>query len=335
MVTIKDVAKETGLGISTISKYLNGGNVREKNKLAIDGAIEKLGFTANEFARGLKTKKSHTVGVVIPELSNLFITSIISVVEDILRKNGYGVIVCDCRTNEEQEREAIRFLMGKMVDGIINMPVSIDGKHLFPLIENEIPIILLDRMIPQLREHVNAVLVDNVSASASAIKLLFDAGHTNIGIILGPRDVFTSQQRLLGYSQVFIQNSLLPDESRIIFSDYTVQGGYESMKRLLKDNNLTAVYTTNYEMTLGALIAINESGVNIPEQISFVGFDNVYLAQVIRPKLTIVTQPIEEIGRHTAEILLSLFSSGTKLTETKVITLSTQISEGRSVKFLQ
>ena len=333
MVTIKDVAKETGLGISTISKYLNGGNVREKNKLAIDGAIEKLGFTANEFARGLKTKKSHTVGVVIPELSNLFITSIISVVEDILRKNGYGVIVCDCRTNEEQEREAIRFLMGKMVDGIINMPVSIDGKHLFPLIENEIPIILLDRMIPQLREHVNAVLVDNVSASASAIKLLFDAGHTNIGIILGPRDVFTSQQRLLGYSQVFIQNSLLPDESRIIFSDYTVQGGYESMKRLLKDNNLTAVYTTNYEMTLGALIAISESGVNIPEQISFVGFDNVYLAQVIRPKLTIVTQPIEEIGRHTAEILLSLFSNGTKRTE--VITLSTQISEGRSVKFIQ
>ena len=333
MVTIKDVAKETGLGISTISKYLNGGNVREKNKLAIDGAIEKLGFTANEFARGLKTKKSHTVGVVIPELSNLFITSIISVVEDILRKNGYGVIVCDCRTNEEQEREAIRFLMGKMADGIINMPVSIDGKHLFPLIENEIPIILLDRMIPQLREHVNAVLVDNVSASASAIKLLFDAGHTNIGIILGPRDVFTSQQRLLGYSQVFIQNSLLPDESRIIFSDYTVQGGYESMKRLLKDNNLTAVYTTNYEMTLGALIAISESGVNIPEQISFVGFDNVYLAQVIRPKLTIVTQPIEEIGRHTAEILLSLFSNGAKRTE--VITLSTQISEGRSVKFLQ
>lgn len=334
MSTIKDIARETGLGLATISKYINGGNVLEKNKIAIDAAIGKYGFTINEFARGLKTSKSHTVGVIIPELSNVFITTIITVIEDILRKNGYGVLICDCRTDEAQEREAVRFLMGKMVDGIINMPVSKSGNHLLPLTENGVPVVLLDRMIPDFKDNVNAVLVDNVNASASAVKVLCDAGHENIGIILGPQDVFTSQQRLLGYNQILIQNSFQPDSSGIVFSDYTVQGGYESMKRLLADKSITAVFATNYEMTLGAIIAINELGMSIPEQISFIGFDNMQLSRVIKPKLTIVTQPLEEIGKNAADIMLSKLSGGTD-SAVRVVTLSTGISLGESVKMVQ
>lgn len=335
MATIKDIARETGLGIATISKYINGGNVRDKNKIAIDDAIDKLGFTINEFARGLKTSKSHTIGVIIPELSNIFITTIITVIEDILRKSGYGVIVCDCRSDVTQEREAVRFLMGKMVDGIINMPASNGGTHLLPLIEHGVPVVLLDRMIPELKERVNAVLVDNVGGSAYAVKTLYDAGHRNIGIILGPQDVFTSQQRLLGYNQVLIQNSLQPDNSRIIFSDYTMQGGYESMKRLLSDPDITAVFATNYYMTLGSIIAINELGLNIPERISFIGFDDMQLSRVVRPKLTIITQPLEEIGKSAAEILLSKLSGASDAAETKAVTLSTGISAGESVKRLE
>lgn len=333
MATIKDIARETGLGLATISKYINGGNVREKNKIAIDNAIGKLGFRINEFARGLKTNKSHTVGVIIPELNNVFITTIVTVIEDILRKNGYGVLICDCRTDEAQEHEAVRFLMGKMVDGIINMPSTKSGSHLSPLIERNIPIVLLDRMIRELKENVGAVLVDNVNAAASAVKIFFTAGHENIGIILGPEDVFTSQQRLLGYNQILIQNSLQPDTSRAIFSDYTVQGGYESTKRLLADKNVTAVFATNYEMTLGAIIAINELGMSIPEQISFIGFDNMQLSQVIKPKLTIVTQPLEEIGKNAAEIMLSRLSGETD-TIARIVTLSTGICVGESVKRL-
>ena len=334
MATIKDIARETGLGIATISKYINGGNVREKNKIAIDAAIKKLGFTINKFARGLKTGKSHTVGVIIPELRNIFVTTIITAIADIMRKEGYGIIVCDCRSDELQEREMVRFLMETMVDGIINMPVSRNGGHLLPAIENKIPVILLDRMIPELKGRVSAVLVDNVSASASVAKLLFDAGHKDIGIILGPQDIFTSQQRLLGYSQVLIQNSIQPDSSHVIFSDYSVQGGYESMKRLLSDNSVTAVFATNYEMTLGAIIAINELGINIPEQISFVGFDNMQLSKVIQPKLTIVSQPLNEIGEHAAAILLSKFLDTDNSFEPRIVTLSTEVIIGESIKKL-
>ena len=331
MATIKDVAKETGLGLATISKYINGGNVRERNKIAIDEAIEKLGFTANAFARGLKTGKSHTIGVVIPELGNLFVTTIITAMADVLREKGYGVIVCDCRTDETLEGEMIKFLLEKRVDGIVNMPVSRNGEYMQPAIESNTPVVLLDRMINDLLGNVSAVLVDNVSASSSAVKLLIDAGHKDIGIILGPQEIFTSQQRLLGYNKELIDNSIQPNDSYVIFSDYSVQGGYESMKRLLECNKMTAVFTTNYEMTLGAIIALNEQGIRVPEEISFVGFDNMQISQVVQPKLTVVSQPLKEIGENAAAILLAKLLGEVDKVTPQMITLSTEIVKGRSI----
>ena len=331
MATIKDVAKETGLGLATISKYINGGNVREKNKIAIDEAIEKLGFTANAFARGLKTGKSHTIGVVIPELGNIFVTTIITAMADVLRGKGYGVIVCDCRTDETLEGDMIKFLLEKRVDGIVNMPVSRSGEYMQPALESNTPVVLLDRMINDLMGRVSAVLVDNVSASSSAVELLLDAGHKDIGIILGPQEIFTSQQRLLGYNQVLIQNAIQPKDSNAIFSDYSVQGGYESMKRLLNNKEVTAVFSTNYEMTLGAIIALNEQGLQIPGEISFVGFDNMQISQVVQPKLTVVSQPLEEIGKHAAAILLSKLLEDSDNGLPRVVTLSTEIVEGKSI----
>lgn len=327
---MKDLARATGLGLATISKYINGGNVLEKNKIAIDKAIVELGFTVNEFARGLKTKRSKTIGIVIPELSNVFITSILTVVGDILRSNGYGTLVCDCRTDVAREREAVEFLLSKQVDGIINMPVSRTGEHMLPAVQKSIPVVLLDRMIPELKDRVNAVLVNNTEASAMATNLLLEAGHTNIGIILGPQNIFTSQQRLLGYTQSLIENSLCPEQDNIIYADYSVEGGYEGMKQLLQ-KELTAVFVTNYEMTLGAIMAINELGINIPNDISFIGFDNQQLAKVIKPKLTIVTQPLTEIGKQAANILLRRLS-GKEAADPETIVLSTKIEEGDSIK---
>ena len=334
MATIKDISKETGLGLATISKYINGGNVRDENKVIIENAIDKLGFTANNLARGLKTGKSYTVGVVIPEFENVFVTTIITVIADVLREKGYGIIVCDCRTDEVRERDVIKFFMGKMVDGIISMPSSSSGDHLLPAIESGIPILLLDRMIPELKDKVSAVLVDNVSASYSAVKLLIEAGHKDIGVILGPQDVFTAQQRFLGYNQALIQYSITPCQSHIEFSDYSIQGGYESMMRLLSNSSITAVYATNFYMTHGAIIALNEQGYNIPEKISFVGFDAMEISRVIKPKLTIVSQPLNEIGMHAAEIMLKkLFGSIENTPE--IITLPGELIVGESVRQLK
>lgn len=330
MATMKDIARETGLGLATISKYVNGGKVREKNKEAIEAAIQKLGFTVNEMARGLKTNRSQTIGVIIPELNNIFITTIITVVGDILRQHGYGVLVCDCRSDEQQESDAVRFLLSKQVDGIINMPFSKDGDHLMSALEKDIPVVLVDRKLPGLEDRASFVLVDNVGASARATETFLDAGHTDIGIILGPKDVFTSQQRLLGYSNALLQRGLLPAESRTIYSDYSLRGGFESMKRLLNEG-CRAVFVTNYEMTLGAVIAVNELGLQIPRDLSLIGFDNQQLSRVIRPRLTIVTQPLTEIGEAVADILLARLT-GDGEPKTQCVTLTTGMIEGESVE---
>lgn len=327
--TIKDIAKRTGLGLATISKYLNGGNVKEKNRIAIEDAIKSLDFTVNEFARGLKTSRSKIIGVVIPELSNVFITSIITVVEDILRGHGYGVIVCDCRTDEKLEREAVQFLVGKMVDAIINMPVCQSGEHLSPAFEKGLPVLLIDRMVDTAGK-VSAVLVDNVAASKAATLHLIENGHERIGIVLGPQKIFTSRQRLIGFEQAYATSKLAPHIPLVRYSDYTVQGGYEAVKSLLSSQiGMTAVFVTNYEMTLGAVIAINELGIKIPSELSLIGFDNLHLSQIVSPKLTIVTQPLLQIGEYAAKIILEQLSE--KEAGSQEIILTAELQEGQSV----
>lgn len=332
--TIKDIARETGLSIATVSKYINGGKLREKNRAAIERAVKKLDYKVNEYARGLKSNKSRTIGVVIPELSNIFITQIITVFEQILRGRGYSVIICDCHTNEQIECDVVRFLMGKMVDGIINMPVCKDGRHLRPAVEGGIPIVLIDRTIPELSDFTDCVLIDNVRAAENATTHLLENGHRNIGIIIGPADIFTSAQRLEGYNRALAAHGGRRSENLTAYSDYTVQGGYESMRALLRaETGMTAVFVTNYEMTLGAIIAANESGVNIPDQLSFIGFDNLDLSRVAHPKLTIVSQPLEEIGAQVARLLLErLGADGYKAPMT--VALSTTLQRGASVKSL-
>jgi LacI family transcriptional regulator len=351
MATIKDIARETGLGLATISKYLNGGNVREPNRAAIEQSVEKLGFTVNEFARGLKTSRSRTIGILIPELSNLFITSIITVIEDILRQSGYAAIICDCRTDAAREAEAVRFLLQKRVDGIINMPTTLDGSHLAGVVAQGIPVVLIDRAVAALKGKASMVQVDNVAASAMATQCLVESGHRKIGILLGPQDIFTSQQRLLGYSQALIGNGIMPAPEHIRYTDYTVRGGYEAMKELARGCDITSVFVTNYEMTLGAIIALEETGVQIPDQLSFIGFDNQQLSQIVRPTLTIVTQPLEEMGRAAAEIMLEQIAGGAgragetgdagKAVDTgkagdaggpRSVVLPTELRQGKSVK---
>lgn len=331
MATIKDVCKETGLSLATISKYINGGTVREKNRVVIEEAIDRLGFTVNEFARGLKTKRSKSIGVVIPDLSNIFITTIITCAEDILRKKGYSILVSDCHGDVQQEEEAIRFLIHKRVDGIINMPISHEGTHLDIAVEQKIPIVLIDRIINRMQDKVNAVLVDNISGASNAVSALLDAGHKNVGVILGPEEIFTSGQRKVGYAQAMIQHGLFPNDNHVIYSDYTVHGGYASMMTLLKNKEITAVFVSNYEMTLGAMIAINDLGVRIPSEISFIGFDNEQLSMVMRPRLTIVTQPLAQIGETAAQILLDQLETAENQRKSKVVTLPTDMLLGESV----
>lgn len=328
--TMKDIAKLTGLGLATISSYFNGGNVREKNRKKIEEAIEELHYEVNEVARNLKTNATRTIGVVIPELNNVFCAEIISGMEDILRNHGYATIICDCRTDRRLEREAVEFLSRKRVDGIINMPVDTEGKHLKAFQKTGKPIVLIDRKIQGVS--CDSVLVDNEQAAMDAVRLLYEKGHRNIGIIGGPEEISTAQERLKGYHSALKELGLPVQESLIVHGDYTIQGGVRAMEELAEKNpRMTAVFVTNYEMTMGAVIGLNELGICIPDQISLVGFDNLPFAKACNPKLTIVSQPTEKIAEKAAGIMLKRLENGDEFPEYITEKLNTEIISGRSI----
>lgn len=306
-ITIKDVAHRTGLSIATISKYINGGNVLEKNKEIIQNAIDELNFTVNEMARGLKTNKTKTVGIALPNLNNLFFTSIVSKIEDIILKYGYGTIICDYKENYELEKKKLDFLVNKSVDAIILVPSGKEEAELKKMLKNGMPIILIDRLLKNVQ--CDVVLGDNLNSSYDAVEQLFILGHKRVGVIVGPKEMYTAEERLKGYCRVHEDYSVKIDTELIKYGDYSMQSGFYMFKELLNiQNPPTAIYITNYEMTLGTIMAINEMNIKIPEDISIIGFDNLDLVKVINPPLSVVVQPMENIGEVTANLLLKRLS---------------------------
>ena len=333
--TMKDLARETGLGLATLSKYFNGGTVREKNRVLIEAAVRKLHYVPNEVARSLKTQHSRAIGVVIPELSNTFITSIISSMEDVLRKHDYAVIVCDCRSDIRREKEAVEFLMHRRVDGLINMATDTTGTHLKSALAAGIPVLLVDRLIESLRSKVSAVIIDNAHAAGQAVRKLTDLGHRRIGLVLGSPGLYTTDCRLNGYLGALKEAGIEPDDEYIRYGDYTMDGGYQAVQDLLAlKRRPTALFVTNFEMTLGAMLALQRSGIRIPEDLSVIGFDKLELFGEIFPDLTLIRQPQLSIGREAANLMLDLLGSGGSFSH-RIVTLSTELTEGSSVRELK
>lgn len=328
--TMKDLAKETGLGLATISSYFNGGNVRKQNREKIEIAVRKLDFEINEVARGLKKDHTKMIGVVIPELNSIFCAQIITEVEDVLRNYGYAMVVSDCRTNINREKEAVEFLLHKRVDGLIIMPTSSDKKFLERFLSHNKPIVLIDRKIDDIE--CDCVLVDNEKAVEEAVSSMIDIGHREIGMIAGPIAISTSMERLNGYKNAMLKAGLSVNESLIENGDFTMTGGAEAMENLLDNNkHMTAVLVSNYEMTIGAMITLNEREVKIPKELSVIGYDNKEFAKASNPTLSIISQPTKEIGKKVAELLISRLGENDGK-ERQIIKLDTTFLEGRSVR---
>lgn len=329
--TMKDIAKRTGLGLATISSYLNGGNVREKNRIKIEKAIEELNFEVNEVARGLKTNKTKTIGVIIPELNVAFCTQIITEVEDVLRSRGYATIICDCRSDEKREEEAVEFLFHRRVDGLIIMPSGKQGKYLEKFTRAGKPVVLVDRKLEGIE--CDCVLVDNEWAARDAVERLLAAGHKRIGMIAGPQDIYTARERYRGYCTAMENAGLLTEDRLVAHGNYTIESGAAAMKKLVGRNpDMTAVFVSNYEMTMGAIIEINELRIEIPGQLSFIGFDNVEFAKANIPRLSIVIQPTQEIAGHVSELMLRRLEENGNRGEKVTVKLRTSFVKGKSVK---
>lgn len=307
MPTIKDIAKASGLSIATVSKYLNGGTLKEENRVLIEKAVNELDYKVNYFARGLKTRRTMTVGVCLPQLESPFFARIVSVFEEILLSKGYATIICDYRDDPTLEKERLRFLISKNVDGIVLVPSAINAAELASIAGSDVPVVLLDRSVRD--SELDTILTDNVNASYAAVEALATRKHKRIGVILGPEGIFTAEERLKGYTRVLEDFGLTVERELIKVGDYKMESGYSLMNEMLDiPEPPSAVFVTNYEMTVGAVVALNERNVSLPDELSFIGFDNISLAQITKPWLSIVAQPMEEIGQLSAQILLKRIS---------------------------
>ena len=304
--TYKDIRRITGLSLATISKYYNGGNVLGPNRELIEKAAADLDYQVNNVARGLRSRRSMTVGVILDELDSAFNTTIVSRMEERLREAGYGTIICDSRKDAESQADVLRFLVGKMVDGIIVVPVDDDTSFLAPARDRDVAVVAIDRLMPG----TDSVIIDNRAAIASAVQLLTTAGHTTIGLLAGPDTTYTMRERRAGFRDaVQDRTGLLPRAELTTPEQVSIEGGYAGLRRLLRlSAPPTAVVCANYGFTLGATIALNELGPD--SRPALVGFDNLDLARLIRPRPTLVTQPIDTLAIEAAELLLQRLSRG-------------------------
>lgn len=326
--TIKDIVKETGLAPSTISAYLNGNTVRPKNKVLIENAIKKLGYVRNEYARGLKLHKSGTIGVLIPELSNTFGTTIIGAIGEALREQGYSLIVCDTLGGKSSEEKSVQLLLSKMVDGlVVLMPTVQDGSFLDIAVNANVPVVVIDRLID--RSDVVQIIINNRDVSNVAVQKMIDSGHRNVGIITGNQDIYTAYERHGGYMDALMAAGCYR-EDYVYNGGLTVEGAYIAMKSLAEEHpEITALFVTNYEMTIGSIIAINELGKQIGKDYAFVGFDNLGLSAVVSPRLATINQPMEEMGKIAAEMLLRAIKQ--QKTLASIITLPAELETGESI----
>lgn len=336
MSTIKDIAQYTGLSVATISKYINGGNVLENNRILIAEAIDALDYKVNLAARILKTRRTMTVGILLPSLTTPFFSNICALIESHLKKDGYSIVLCSYYDDPDEEMEKIRFLIHQAVDGIILVPQYIHNSDINAISEirdRKIPLVLMDRHIPGYE--CDCVLVDNSNALYNAVEQFIINWHRRIGIITGPPEISTALERRLGYERAHNDYSIPLDPDLVRVGDYSISSGYSAMSELLNmENPPTAVIGTNHEMTMGAITLAYERKMRIPDDISFIGFDEIQLTKIINPPITIVMQPTAEIAKHTAETLLRRMQ-GDDTMFPRIMRLKTELLIHESIKRLE
>lgn len=302
--TIKDVARITGLSLGTISKYMNGGTVKRKNQEKIDAAVQELNYHVDEYARGMITNKTRTIGLLLPEFSNLFYAQVASELERELSKYGYAVAACESFYDITREERSIRWLMSRRVDALVIAPCGRTAADYAYLAEIGVPIIFVDQYIPGL--NCEFFVVNNREICKECVGYLIDNGHREIAMVAAQVGLYTSDERVKGYYDAHHERGLRVNEDMIFRVTEDVDESYHVVKKLLRKKVCTALFAANFPNTIGSMFAINEARISIPEELSFVGFDDMMFTRIFRPKLTIIDQPISDIAAGVTKRVFEL-----------------------------
>jgi DNA-binding LacI/PurR family transcriptional regulator len=302
--TLKDVAQDAGVSVATVSRVLNDHEyVSDKTRHKVLTAVEKLGYRPSQLAVGLRTGKTRIFGLIISDIGNPYFASVVRGIEDVAYANGYSLILCNSDEDPEKEELYINVFLDSAVSGAIIACAREDSMCGKSLLDADIPIVALDRRL--MNFDVDTVVTNNIKGAYDAVVHLIEHGHKRIGYIGGPLHTTTGKERWEGYKKALMENGyeLIPDLVKV--GNFKQRSGQETARELLEeDDRPTALFTANNLMTLGALNAIHEKGLRIPEEIAIVGFDDLPWAQSLDPPLTAVEQPAYELGRIAADLLI-------------------------------
>ncbi|SDN71917.1 transcriptional regulator, LacI family [Paenibacillus sp. yr247] len=318
--TIYDVAQAAGVSIATVSKVINEtGRISDKTRKHVFSIMEQLNYQPSMVASALTGKSTYTIGLTLPDLANPFFAEIARSVEDRGHEYGFSVFICSTDNDPDKEVKYLSLLTQKRVDGIISATRIQNDQFLKKLIQQNIPIALITGEMPTLA--VDTVMVDDYLGGYQAGNHLVELGHKRISILVEDMDNMSNRERIRGCKQAMANAGLHLDEHFVITGGFTVESGKSAMTNLLLlEERPTAVFACNDLLAIGAIRAAREHGMQLPADLSVVGFDNTILATLIDPPLTTIGQPIHEIGRQAVDLLVQEIK-GEKLLKQRVVLL--------------
>lgn len=315
--TIYDVAREAGVSIAAVSQVINGkGKISEERRMEILQVMERLNYKPSVIAAALTGKKTFTLGLLIPDISNPFFAEVARAVEDQAHRQGYSLIICSTDNDDARVERYVSLLMQKSVDGMI-IATGVERKEVLePLLQKSIPITMVARELPD--TEVPTVSVHDAEGGRLAARHLTELGHTRLAVLSEHPKVSSTRERIRGVREVLAETGLpLPEERvRSCGSDLVRDGKRHTLELLQGEHPPTALFCCNDLIAIGALQAAKELGIPVPEEVSIVGFDNTILATVTDPLLTTIAQPTELMGKLAVDLTLGSVDK-TKLEKTE------------------
>ena len=299
-----DVAATAGVSVATVSAFFNGtAPVSTELRSRIEQAVQSIGYKRNAIARSLKMGTTKTIGLVIADITNPFFTDVTSVIQDVLHRSGYAVMLCCTDEDPAMQDEQISLLLDRMVDGLIIAPAGDDHALEKVLARASIPTVLIDRICGGIE--ADAVVLDNQRAVQDAINYLIGLGHRRIGYISGSLETSTGLGRLAGYKAALESAHIATRVDLIRFGNFRERDAYNAtMQLLVQPERPTALFSANNLMVIGVMKALRDMGLRCPDDISVSSFDDFPWADVFQPNLTTIAQPVEAIGEQAAQLIL-------------------------------
>jgi len=304
MPTIRDVAKRAGVAPITVSRVINNsGYVSAQTRARVEKAIEELQYVPNTLAQSFRFKRTNTLALVVSDITNPFWTTVTRGAEDAANEHDFNLVLGNSDEDPAKLRRYIDLLLQRQVDGILLVPVSNVPNDLHAIQRQNIPVVLLDRVIPGAT--VDIIRGDSEGGAYQITQYLIRLGHVRIACLSGPEAISTSTQRVQGYIRALKDAGLPVDPALIRYGQYTFESGYESARRLLEKSTWpTAWFAANNVISNGILKALGDAGLRVPEDMSVVGFDELPPNLVVNPFLTAVSQPAYEMGYKAVHVLL-------------------------------